>query len=51
MAPEGALGAGVSDDPARRNALPETRCHLGNHAPLRQQQMKWPCWHRFLKKT
>ena len=43
MAPEGALGAGVSDDPARRNALPETRCHLGNHAPLRPQQMKWPC--------
>jgi len=40
---EGAFGADVSDDSARRNARPEISCQDGNYAPVRLWQMKWPC--------
>jgi len=38
------FGAGVIDDPARRNTRPELRCRPGNLAPVRAKQMKrpWP---------
>jgi len=39
------FGAGVIDDPARRNTRPELRCRPGNLAPVRAKQMKRP-WHR-----
>jgi len=34
LGPEGAFGAGVTDDPARRFARPETGCLPGNGAPV-----------------
>jgi hypothetical protein len=48
MGPEGVFGAGVPDDPARRNTQPETSCQPGNHAPVCPKQMKQPwtnCWY------
>lgn len=40
--PADLIGAGVTDDPARRNTRPEFSCHPGNLAPLRAKQMKHP---------
>ena len=43
MKREGAFGADVSYDSARRNVRPEISCQDGNYAPVRLWQMKWPC--------
>lgn len=41
--PADLFGAGVTDDPARRNTRPELSCRTGNLAPVRPKQMKRPC--------
>lgn len=41
--PADLFGAGVTDDPARRNTRPELSCLTGNLAPVRPKQMKRPC--------
>ena len=40
--PADLFGAGVTDDPARRNTRPELSCRPGNLAPVRAKQMKSP---------
>jgi hypothetical protein len=40
--PAAVFGAGVTDDPARRNTRPELRCRPGNFTPVRAKQMKRP---------